>query len=166
VRVPSDAELTVLAGRLGARLAASGRRIATAESCTGGWIAKTLTDVPGSSAWFGTGLVCYSNEAKITLLGVAASDLAEHGAVSEVVVRAMARGALERAPADVAVAVSGIAGPDGGTVAKPVGTVWIGWAWRTANGVQLDSRRHLFAGDRDAVRRQAVAAALDGALGS
>ncbi len=162
--VPGDLELIALAQRLGARLAASGRRIATAESCTGGWIAKALTDVPGSSAWFGTGLVCYSNESKRMLLGVAASDLAEHGAVSEVVVRAMARGALERAPADVTVAVSGIAGPDGGTAAKPVGTVWIGWAWRSATGVQVASRVHRFAGDRDAVRRQAVGAALEGAL--
>jgi nicotinamide-nucleotide amidase len=162
--VLGDVELTALAQRVGGRLAAAGLRISTAESCTGGWIAKTLTDVPGSSAWFGTGLVCYSNDAKITLLGVAASDLAEHGAVSESVVRAMARGALERAPADVAVAVSGIAGPDGGTAAKPVGTVWIGWAWRTGTGVQVAARAHLFAGDRDAVRRQAVAAALEGAL--
>ena len=164
MNAPGDAELTALALRLGERLAATGRRIATAESCTGGWIAKALTDVPGSSAWFGTGLVCYSNDAKITLLGVAPAELAEYGAVSEAVVRSMARGALERAPADVSVAVSGVAGPDGGTAAKPVGTVWIGWAWRTDGGLKVVAREHHFAGNRDNVRRQAVVAALEGAL--
>jgi nicotinamide-nucleotide amidase len=162
--LPSDADLTALARRLGARLMARGLHIATAESCTGGWIAKALTDVPGSSGWFGTGLVCYGNEAKIALLGVAATDLAAHGAVSEAVVRAMARGALARGGAELAVAVSGIAGPDGGTPAKPVGTVWIGWASRADAGVEVTARAYRFGGDRDAVRRQAVAAALEGAL--
>jgi nicotinamide-nucleotide amidase len=160
--LPSDVELAELGRRLGERLAAAGHRIATAESCTGGWIAKALTDVPGSSRWFGTGIVCYGNDAKTALLGVTVADLSHHGAVSEAVVRAMARGVLERATAEVSVAVSGIAGPDGGTPAKPVGTVWLAWATRASDGVRVTSRLHHFGGDREAVRRQAVAAALSG----
>ena len=160
----SDAELARLAKRLGEELTGSSRRVATAESCTGGWIAKALTDVPGSSQWFETGIVAYGNGAKTTLLGVLPADLAEHGAVSESVVKAMALGALERTGADLALAVSGIAGPDGGTPGKPVGTVWLAWAWRRGKAVHVQARRKLFKGDRELVRRKAVAGALEGAL--
>jgi nicotinamide-nucleotide amidase len=133
----------------------------TAESCTGGWIAKLLTDMPGSSAWFERGFVTYSNEAKRELLGVPNGLLVEHGAVSEPVVRAMAAGALSHGRGDLSVAVSGVAGPGGGSTTKPVGTVWLAWS---GTGGATAARHCLFKGDRDAVRRQAVAAALEGAL--
>ena len=128
----SDPELKALAARLGESLLARGASVATAESCTGGWIAKTLTDVPGSSAWFGAGIVSYSNRAKHELLGVPEDLLAAHGAVSEPAVLAMVDGCLHRSGADFAVAVSGIAGPDGGSEDKPVGTVWFAFAAPTA----------------------------------
>jgi nicotinamide-nucleotide amidase len=160
----TDAELARLAARVGERLRIGELRIATAESCTGGWIAKALTDVPGSSQWFETGFVAYGNGPKTTLLGVLPAELAEHGAVSEAVVKAMALGALERTAAAFAVAVSGIAGPDGGTPGKPVGTVWLAWAWRRGKAVHVQARRKLFKGDREAVRRKSVAAALAGVL--
>jgi nicotinamide-nucleotide amidase len=160
----TDAELARLAARIGERLTPAGQHITTAESCTGGWTAKVLTDVPGSSEWFETGFVAYGNSAKTTLLGVLPAELAEHGAVSEAVVKAMALGALERAQADFAVAISGIAGPDGGTPGKPVGTVWFAWAWRHGRAVHVQARRKLFKGDREAVRRKAVASALAGVL--
>ncbi len=160
----TDAELTRLAARVGEHLLASGRRVATAESCTGGWIAKALTDIPGSSGWFETGYVTYGNGAKTSLLGVLPAELAEHGAVSEQVVRAMAVAALDGAPAEIAVAVSGIAGPGGGAPGKPVGLVWFAWAWRHGKSVRLQTRSKLFKGDRDAVRRKAVANALSGLL--
>lgn len=153
-----DTELDALARRLGVALAARGWQAATAESCTGGWIAKAITDVAGSSGWFGSGFVTYSNEAKCRMLGVPVSLLEAQGAVSELVVRAMAEGARRRAGADVAVAVSGIAGPGGGTAEKPVGLVWFGWA--APQGTRAESRR--FPGGRDAVRRAGVAHALDG----
>jgi nicotinamide-nucleotide amidase len=159
-----DAELRRLAARVGEHLRAGGRHIATAESCSGGWISKALTDVAGSSQWFETGYVCYSNGAKTTLLGVLPAELAEHGAVSEPVVRAMALGALERSGADVAVAVSGIAGPDGGSPGKPVGTVWFAWAWRHGRSQRVQTRLKLFKGDRETVRRKTVANALAGVL--
>ncbi len=158
-----DQALFRLAARVGRRAAARGTLIATAESCTGGWVAKALTDVPGSSAWFGEGFVTYSNEAKRRRLGVGAALLARHGAVSEAVVRAMAREALERSGADLSVAVSGIAGPGGAVPGKPVGCVWICWARRQGRPV-LRARRWLFRGDREAVRRKTVAAALKGLL--
>ena|SRR5712671_2731852 len=160
----ADADLTRLAARVGDHLRVAGRRIATAESCTGGWIGKALTDVPGSSGWFETGFIAYGNGAKTALLGVLPAELAEHGAVSEAVVKAMALGALERSGADIAVAVSGIAGPDGGTPGKPVGTVWLAWAWRRGKSVHVQARRKLFKGDREAVRRKSVAGALSGLL--
>jgi nicotinamide-nucleotide amidase len=158
---PSDAELSAAAARVAAALLAAGATIATAESCTGGWIAKVATDLPGSSVWFRAGFVTYSNAAKVAMLGVGEGELAEHGAVSEPVVRAMAAGAKRRAGTDLAVAVSGIAGPDGGSAEKPVGTVWLAWA--TPAG--LKSERCLFAGERDAVRRHAVGRALEGLVG-
>jgi len=145
-------------------LLASGRRLVTAESCTGGWIAKVCTDLPGSSRWFLGGAVVYDNALKAGVLGVSPRALAEAGAVSEAVVREMAAGALERLGGDVAVAVSGVAGPDGGTPDKPVGTVWFAWGRRGADGFALSTARECFPGDRDAVRRQAVARALRGVL--
>lgn len=135
--------------------------LATAESCTGGWIAKVLTDRAGSSAWFAGGIVSYANAAKQALLDVSDEVLARDGAVSERCALQMAAGALARFDVQVSVAVTGIAGPDGGTADKPVGTVWIAWA-RADRGI--DARRFVFAGDRDSVRRQTVAAALGGLL--
>jgi nicotinamide-nucleotide amidase len=158
----TEDELERLAREAGERLAAAGHRLATAESCTGGWIAKCLTDVPGSSAWFGWGFVTYANDAKTALVGVPESLLAEQGAVSEAVVVAMAEGALQVAGADEAVAVSGVAGPDGGTPDKPVGTVWLAWARRDEQGFHTVTVCRRFDGDREAVRRQTVAAALEG----
>ena len=158
---PTDAELTALAARVGAALRARGWRLATAESCTGGWIAKLLTDQPGSSHWFGFGFVSYANEAKQACLGVSAETLATHGAVSDEVVEQMATGARLASAAELAVAVSGIAGPGGGSPDKPVGLVWLGWS---GPGPSLEARSERFSGDREAVRRQAVAAALAGVL--
>ncbi|HAF55727.1 MAG TPA: damage-inducible protein CinA [Thauera sp.] len=157
----TDIELDTLAGRVGAALAARGWQMASAESCTGGWIAEAITAISGSSAWFDRGFVTYSNAAKMEMLGVAARTLAEHGAVSEATVREMAEGALAHSLADVAVAVSGVAGPTGGTAAKPVGMVCISWATRTAPARTVTL--HL-AGDRAAIRRQTVVRALDGIL--
>ncbi len=144
------------------RMTASGTTLATAESCTGGWIAKAITDVAGSSAVLGYGIVSYSNAAKQALLGVREATLAAHGAVSEPVVREMAEGALALSGADWAVAVSGIAGPGGGSADKPVGTVWLAWARRTDAGPVTEAARHHFDGDRDAVRRASVSIALEG----
>ena len=138
--------------------------VASAESCTGGWIAKSITDVPGSSGCFGYGLVSYSNAAKQALLGVPSDTLERCGAVSEETVVAMAQGALAESGADLSVAVSGIAGPGGGTPEKPVGTVWFAWAGQAANGPPVEARRENLQGDRDAVRAQTVAIALAGLL--
>lgn len=157
----TDAEITALAVDLGARLAARRALCVTAESCTGGLVAGAITDVAGSSAWFDRGFVTYSNEAKMELLGVPAATLAQHGAVSEAVARAMAAGALARSRASVAVAITGIAGPGGGSPEKPVGTVCFAWAVRGAPA-QAETRR--FDGDRVEVRRAAVVAALAGLL--
>jgi nicotinamide-nucleotide amidase len=154
---PSDKDLEALALKLGRALHVRGWRLAAAESCTGGWIAKALTDVAGSSQWFDGGVVSYSNAAKTELLGVPAEVLEAHGAVSEQAVRAMAEGALRRFAADIAVAVSGVAGPGGGTDDKPVGTVH--FAWAVPNGIT--AARRIFAGNREAVRRQTVAIALE-----
>jgi nicotinamide-nucleotide amidase len=141
------------------KLSAAGQTVATAESCTGGGIAEALTAVPGSSACFGFGVVSYSNAAKESLLGVGADTLREHGAVSEAVVREMAAGALELSGADLAVAVSGVAGPGGGTAEKPVGTVWFAWALR---GRATEAAVHHLAGDRAAIRAACVRLALEG----
>lgn len=137
---------------------------ATAESCTGGWIAKALTDIAGSSQWFTEGFVTYSNGAKMRRLGVPAAVLRTHGAVSEAVARAMARGALIRSGAQVAVAVTGIAGPDGAVPGKPVGTVWMAWAVKRGRKVQVSGLLKHFQGDREAVRRKTVRAAMVGLL--
>ena len=149
---------------LAARLLAGGRRLVTAESCTGGWIAKACTDLPGSSRWFLGGAVTYSDDLKVSMLGVRSGTLAAHGAVSEAVVREMALGALERLGGEEAVAVSGVAGPDGGTGEKPVGTVWFAWARRTEGGIEVRATVERFPGDRDAVRRAAVRRALAGLI--
>ncbi|HET7845781.1 MAG TPA: CinA family protein [Xanthomonadales bacterium] len=154
-----DAHLARLARGVGERLLALGQTLVTAESCTGGWIAKTITDVSGSSGWFDCGMVAYSYEAKQGLLGVRPETLIRHGAVSEDTVLEMVSGALIHSGAGVGVAVTGIAGPSGGTQEKPVGTVWI--AWKRRGGYPVMKQFH-FDGDRDAVRRQTVVAALDG----
>ena len=160
MKPPSDAVLLRLSRRVGRSLGSTGRTLTAAESCTGGWIGKVLTDVPGSSQWLRSAFVTYANEAKSDLLGVPAMLLKREGAVSEAVVRRMARGALSRARADVAVAVSGIAGPGGGSSEKPVGMVWFGRAERHGRAVKVEAFVQYFDGNRDAVRRCAVACAL------
>ncbi|MCG8276996.1 CinA family protein [Stenotrophomonas sp. NLF4-10] len=157
--VPDDLELDRLAARLGERLRDAHDRVVTAESCTGGWIAKAMTGVSGSSDWFDSGMVAYSYEAKQALLGVRPQTLESEGAVSRETVIEMVSGALVHSGASVAVAVTGIAGPGGGSTDKPVGTVWIGWKRR---GGYTRAELFHFDGDRDAVRRQTVAAALRG----
>lgn len=147
---------------LAERLLACGATLATAESCTGGLIASACTELAGSSAWFDRGFVTYSNQAKTELLGVDAKLIAQHGAVSELVARAMAQGALVRAKVDLAVAVTGVAGPSGGSPDKPVGTVWLAWAARDG---RLISRACLFDGDRASIRRQTCIEALQGLIG-
>ena len=153
--------MDALAREAGEALACAGLVLAVAESCTGGLVAARLTSVPGSSAWFDRGFVTYSNTAKGELLGVPASLIAAHGAVSEVVVLAMARGALASSRAGVALAVSGVAGPGGGTATKPVGTVCLAWCRAGDDGI---ARRCHFPGSRDAVRGGAADAALRGLL--
>lgn len=155
----TDLQLQALSAEVGARLRIRGERIAAAESCTGGLIAKLFTDAAGSSVWFERGIVSYSNEAKQDLLGVDAETLNTYGAVSAAVVLEMAQGLLARAPADWTLAVSGIAGPDGGTSDKPVGTVWLAFAGR---GVAASATRLQLAGDRDQIRRASASAALVG----
>ncbi len=153
----TDVQLTRLSRTVGERLAARQATVTAAESCTGGWIAKVLTDIAGSSVWFQRGFVTYSNQAKQQMVGVSAEALERFGAVSEPVVREMARGAQRLAGADYALSVSGFAGPDGGTPEQPVGTVWLALA--CASGEVL-TRCEQFPGDREAVRRQATAWAL------
>jgi nicotinamide-nucleotide amidase len=155
----TDIELNAMAQTIAAIFSQRGATLVSAESCTGGWIAKTLTDVAGSSSWFECGVVTYSYEAKEALLGVRPETLAQHGAVSRETVTEMVAGALARFGATVAVAVTGIAGPGGATPGKPVGTVWIGWKRR---GGYAQTQLFQFDGDREAVRRQSVAAALRG----
>jgi len=174
----TDQELSALVQRIAGRALEQGRRLVTAESCTGGWIAKAFTDLPGSSRWFECGFVTYSDQAKMRDLGVSARTLQEHGAVSQSTVREMAAGALRVSGADISIAVSGIAGPDGGTAEKPVGTVWfcVGSRARAPEGgvagaiqaASADWKRdptlttdgQLFGGDREAIRRLSVEHAL------
>ena len=160
----TDLDLARLAARVGRHLLARQLTVATAESCTGGWIAKALTDIAGSSQWFAEGFVTYSNESKVRRLGVPRSVLRNDGAVSEAAVRAMAVGALRRTGAQLAVAVTGIAGPGGGVPGKPVGTVWLGWAARHGRAIRVAVQLKHFRGDREAVRRKTVRAALQGLL--
>ena len=155
---PDQSALEALAARVGAALLAERLMLATAESCTGGWVSQCLTAIAGSSEWFERGFVTYSNAAKQEMLGVSEATLAAHGAVSQPVAVAMAEGALRHSHADWAVAVTGIAGPTGGSAEKPVGTVCFAWAG-PEDWVALETRH--FAGDREAVRAQTVAHALD-----
>ncbi len=160
---PDSSNLLALSEQLGAALKARGWKLVTAESCTGGWIAQAVTAVAGSSEWFDRGYVTYSNTAKRDELGVSESTLRIFGAVSEQTVAEMALGALERSGCDIAVSVSGIAGPGGGSPQKPVGTVCFAWALRGDNQPQLATR--VFAGDRTSVREQSVVLALQTLLG-
>lgn len=154
----TDSELTALSQKIGNALKQRGATVTTAESCTGGWVAKVITDVAGSSAWFERGFVTYSNDAKQQLIGVDGATLEAHGAVSEQVVIQMAQGAQNAAAATYALSVSGIAGPDGGSDEKPVGTVWFGLAGPQG---EVLTRRECFDGDRESVRRQATTYVLE-----
>jgi nicotinamide-nucleotide amidase len=152
--------MRALATRVGRRLKAKKRRLVSAESCTGGWVAQAVTSIAGSSAWFERGFVTYSNEAKRELLGVKAATLRKYGAVSEETAREMARGAVARSKGNLALAVTGIAGPGGGIPGKPVGTVCFAWYYEK----QLRSETRRFSGDRESVRRKSVIRALEGVL--
>jgi nicotinamide-nucleotide amidase len=156
-----QSSLEALAARVGAALLADRLKLATAESCTGGWVSQCLTAIAGSSAWFERGFVTYSNTAKQEMLGVPEATLEAHGAVSQPVAVAMAEGALRHSRADWALSITGIAGPDGGSAEKPVGTVCFAWSGRNA-GTTTETRH--FAGDRPAVRAQSVAYVLAGLL--
>lgn len=152
-------QIDCLSVEVGALLKRTALKVAVAESCTGGWLAQAITSVPGSSAWFDRGFVTYSNESKIEMLGVATATLAHHGAVSEAVVREMAQGAIRLGRAHISVAISGVAGPDGGTPDKPVGTVWIAWGQKRGYTEAVQFR---LTGGRAAVRAGAVVQALEG----
>ena len=156
-----DPTLYELAERVGHALKTRGLMLATAESCTGGWIAEAVTMVPGSSEWFERGFVTYTYISKREMLGVQGDTLEQHGAVSEEVVRQMAEGAIARSHAQIAIAVSGVAGPGGGSPQKPVGTVCFAWALRR---VRTESGTRHFSGDRESVRRQSVIHGLERAL--
>ena len=154
-----DNELFEIAQQLGQLLKSKEKKIATAESCTGGWIAQTITEVSGSSAWFDRGFVTYSNAAKIQMLGVSAETLDQYGAVSAQTAAEMVTGALAHSDSDCAIAVTGIAGPDGGTTEKPVGTVYIAWAYHNQEAKVVQQK---LTGDRHQIRRQTVKIALEG----
>lgn len=152
-----DKNLTLIVEQIAERLTENKNKLTVAESCTGGWIAKVLTDLSGSSNWFERGFVTYSNEAKQEMLGVNETTLESFGAVSQETVKEMALGALNNSHADFSLSVSGIAGPNGGSTDKPVGLVWFAWSNKEAG---LESEQQIFSGDRDAVREQAVFHAL------
>ncbi len=154
--------IAVVAGRLVSELVEAGKTLACAESCTGGWIAKALTDIAGSSSCFGYGIVSYSDDAKQSLLGVRSATLQEHGAVSKAVVLEMVQGVLSLSGADLAVAVTGIAGPGGGSEKKPVGTIWFAWSSRDEESVIQQASMERLEGSRDAIRARTVILALDG----
>jgi len=158
LETPDESRLRELARELGARMQSEGIRLASAESCTGGWLAKIITDIPGSSGWFSASVVSYSNQAKQSLLAVRASTLETFGAVSAETVNEMVEGVFAHTDADIAVSISGIAGPEGGSDEKPVGLVWFGWGRR---GENVFAERFVFGGDREEVRKQAVAKALE-----
>ena len=158
---PSEQELRDLAEQLGQCMQAKGLKLASAESCTGGWLAKIITDIPGSSAWFTGAVVSYSNEAKQSLLGVDAATLDEFGAVSGETVLEMSDGLFEHTDADVAISVSGIAGPDGGSDDKPVGLVWLSWGKRNKS---VFANPFNFEGNREEVRKQSIKQALNNLL--
>ena len=153
----NDNKTTLIVEQLAANLLQNDKRLTVAESCTGGWIAKVLTDLAGSSEWFERGFVTYSNEAKQEMLGVAETTIVTYGAVSQETVAEMAIGALKNSHADYSLSVSGIAGPDGGSVDKPVGLIWFAWAYQDTI---ITSEKKIFSGDRNAVREQAVFHAL------
>lgn len=153
--------MSAAAGKVADRMLGRGLMLTTAESCTGGWVAKAITDLEGSSRWFERGFVTYTNESKAEMLGVDPATVAAHGAVSEQTAAQMATGALANSRADVSLAITGIAGPGGGSPSKPVGTVCFGWALRGEAPVTVTCR---FEGDREAVRRQAVVRALEGVM--
>ncbi len=152
-----DLALKQLSGKLGRKLQLNHLRLAVAESCTGGWLSQVITSISGSSNWFDRGFVVYSNAAKKDLLQVSEKDLEQYGAVSEEVVAAMAQGALKNSDVDVSVAITGIAGPSGGTEERPVGLVWFGFAMKDAN---IQTIFHHFEGDRESIRQQAIQFAL------
>jgi len=156
----SDADLQQLTTQVAKILLKRNWRLASAESCTGGWLAKCCTDIAGSSAWFDRGVVTYSNLSKQELLHVQADTLEQFGAVSEQVALEMAKGCQSQSVADLSVSITGVAGPDGGSKAKPVGTVWLAWASSSSAKAEL----HHFSGNREAVRRQAVYTALNGII--
>ncbi len=156
-----DQQLLDLARQTGAGLLAAGQTLVSAESCTGGGIMHLLTAISGSSGWCEGGFITYSNRAKTSFIGVPEQTLQQYGAVSEDTVKAMAAGALDMSDASVSVAVSGIAGPDGGSAEKPVGTVWIAWRQK---GKPAQAEHFVFAGDREAVRRQTIVKALEGVI--
>ena len=156
-----DKQITELASQLGSALKAKGLMIATAESCTGGGIAQAITEITGSSAWFDRGFVSYSNLAKVQMLQVRQSALDQYGAVSEEVAKQMVAGALNNSDADIAVSVTGIAGPDGGSELKPVGTVFIAWGIK---GEQIFCRKHVFSGNRATIRNSTIISALKSCL--
>jgi len=160
----SDKALLALAQQVGTLLKQNGLMLATAESCTGGWIGQVVTAIPGSSGWFDRGFITYSNLAKQQMLSVTPAILTRFGAVSEQTARAMADGAITKSEAQVAVAVTGIAGPEGGTATKPVGTVCFAWSIINQENQSASSRTCLFSGGREAIRRQAVATSLHGLL--
>lgn len=157
-----DEELEQLAMDVGRALKSTGLNLVTAESCTGGWVGEAVTAIAGSSDWFDRGFITYSNAAKRDVLGVAGITLIQHGAVSEETAREMALGALKQSRAQISVAITGVAGPGGGSADKPVGTVCFAWA---KNDAALRSERRLLKGDRTEVRRQSVLIALRGILG-
>lgn len=161
MQVISDADLLQLTSDVAVCMQDNNWRLSVAESCTGGWLAKCCTDLAGSSTWFDRGFITYSNQAKQDLLGVKASTLNQFGAVSEQTVSEMARGALASSMADISVAITGVAGPDGGSDDKPIGTVWI--AWVTKYSV-IETRLNHLKGDRESIRRQAVKLALQGII--
>jgi len=164
-----DKELYQLAEKVAAKLIKTSHWLGTAESCTGGWVAKCLTDVPGSSQWFDRGYVVYNGQAKHQMLGVPTTIIEKNGEVSEAVVRALAEGVLAKSNASISIAISGIAGPGGGTDEKPVGTVWFAWSYAdkvagVVRSVKTTANTQCFKGDREAVRRQAVIHAMQGVL--
>lgn len=162
--VPDDATLLELAQQTGEQLEQNGLKLATAESCTGGWVGQIITAIPGSSSWYDRGFITYSNAAKQQMLHVQPQTLAQHGAVSEPTAREMAQGALIRSEAQIVIAVTGIAGPSGGSVEKPVGTVCFAWLLETAFTTSANSATCHFSGDRKTIRQQSVAMALQGML--
>ncbi len=154
-----EVDFNAIAEQVGNLLQKKNLRLVTAESCTGGWVAQVITNIAGSSNWFERGFVTYSNQAKAEMLGVSRDIIEKHGAVSEEAAQTMAKGALEHSAADVSLAVTGIAGPDGGLPDKPVGTIW--FAWANTTGALATQCRH-FAGDRFSVRQQSVQHVLQG----